>query len=124
MKVLMKRTSAVNDGSVVQIGVNNIVEPRSNGVVLGVANGCRSIDVQDSVDDPIETLLVCQVSLHCDAQATLSGSAPASGGAIYATVDGKVSTIVSGESVGVLCPKALSETTDYVDGDLVNVVLR
>ncbi len=124
MKVLMKRTSAVNDGSVVQIGVNNIVEPRSNGVALGVAIGCRSIDVQDSVDDPVETLLVCQVAIHGDAQATLSGSASASGGAIYATVDGKISTTVNGESLGSLAPKALSETADYVDGDLVNVVLK
>ena len=119
----MKRTSAVTNGAVVQLGASNVVEPRSTGDVLGVALGCRTITVQDGPDDPVETLLLCEVSMHCDAQATLSGSASASGGAIYATADGKVTTTASGSVIGKLCPKALSETTDYADGDLVNVVL-
>lgn len=119
----MKRTSAVSDGAVVQLGSSNIVEPRSNGDVLGVASACREITVQNSPNDPVETMLVCQVSIHCDAQATLSGVASAAGGVIYPTADGKVSTIVNGEPIGVLCPRALSETTDYADGSLVNVVL-
>ena len=123
MRILMKRTSAVTDGAVVQRGSSNIVEPRSSGDVLGVASACREITVQNSPDDPVETMLVCTVSIHCDAQATLSGVASAAGGVIYATADGKVTTIVSGSSIGMLCPKALSETTDYADGDLVNVVL-
>lgn len=123
MKVLMKRTSAVTDGAVVELGASNIVQPRSTGAVLGVASACREVTVQDSPDDPIETLHVCQVAIHGDAQATLSGSASSAGGAIYATTDGKVTTTASGASIGLLCPKALSETTDYVDGDLVNVVL-
>jgi len=124
MKVLLKRTAQVVDGLVVQIGANNIVEPRSNGVVLGVASGCRSIDVQDSVDDPVETLLVCQVAMHGDCQVTLSGGASSAGCEIYATTDGKITASTVGEAVGVLVPKALSETADYVDGDLVNVVLK
>ena len=119
----MKRTSAVNDGAVVQLGASNVVEPRVAGAVLGVALGCRVVEVQNNPDDPVETLLLCEVAMHCDAQATISGSAPASGGAIYATEDGRVSATVSGASIGILCPKALSETTDYIDGDLVNVVL-
>lgn len=123
MKVLMKRTSAVTDGAVVELGASNVVQPRSTGDVLGVASACREITVQDAPDDPVETLLVCQVAIHCDAQATLSGSASSAGGAIYATADGKVTTTATGSAIGMLCPKALSETTDYVDGDLVNVVL-
>ncbi len=120
----MKRTSAVTDGAVVQLGVSNVVEPRSTGDVLGLASVCREITVQDGPDDPVETLLLCEVSMHCDAMATLSGSASASGGVIYPTADGKVSTAINGEPIGMLCPKALSETTDYGDGDLVNVVLK
>ena len=119
----MKRASAVSNGAVVQLGSSNIVEVRSTGDILGVASACREITVQDSPDDPVETLLVCQVTIHSDAQATLSGSASSAGGAIYATADGKVTTTATGSAIGMLCPKALSETTDYTDGDLVNVVL-
>ena len=124
MKVLMKRVSAVFDGAVVQLGASNIVEPRSTEVVLGVASGCREITIQNNPDDPIETLLVCQVTIYSDAQAMLSGSASSAGGAIYATADGRVTTTVSGSTIGTLCPKALSDTINYSDGDLVNVVLK
>lgn len=122
MKVLMKRTSAVADGAVVELGSSNIVQPRSTGAVLGVASACREITVQDTPNDPVEILLLCEVTIHGDTQAMLSGTAPSGGGALYATNDGKVTTTATGSIIGVLCPKALSETTDYVDG-LVDVVL-
>jgi hypothetical protein len=124
MKVLLKRTAQVMNGSVVQIGASNIVEPRTTGGVLGVASACREITIQNTPDDPVEALLVCQVAMHGDCQATLSGGASSAGCEIYATADGKITASTVGETVGVLVPKALSETADYVDGDLVNVVLK
>jgi hypothetical protein len=75
MKVLLKRTAQVMNGSVVQIGASNIVEPRTTGGVLGVASACREITIQNTPDDPVETLLVCQVAMHGDCQVTLSGGA-------------------------------------------------
>ena len=119
----MKRTDTVVDGVVVQLGANNIIEPRSTGVVLGVALGCRTVDVQNGPDDPTETLLLCEVAIGSDVQALLSGTAPAGGGLLYPTAVGTLTATPMGEPVGSLCPKALSETTPYKDGDVVNVVL-
>lgn len=124
MKVLLKRTAQVVNGSVVQIGANNIVELRVGGDVLGIASACREITIQNTPEDPVETMLVCQVAMHGDCQASLSGEASSAGCPIYATADGKITASALGASVGVLVPKALSETADYVDGDIVNVVLK
>ena len=123
MRILLKRTSAVINGELVQMGSNNIVEPRTTGTPLGVASHCRSVQIQNSPDDPVETYDVCDVTIDGDCQALLSGSASSAGGALYATSAGRLSVTVSGDVVARLAPRAMSDTTDYADGDLVNIVM-
>lgn len=123
MKVVLKRTSAVQDGELVQMGANNVVESRTTGAPLGIALNCRTIQVQNSPDDPIETYDVCDVAIDGDCRALLSGSASSAGGALYATSSGRLSATVSGDVVARLAPRAMSDTTDYAEGEMVNVII-
>jgi len=121
MKILLKRNASVNDGALVELDASNIVQRHTTGEALGVASACRAITVQEG-DEDVE-LLVCDVTIDGDALAVLSGTAPASGGLVYPSGDGRVSATVNGESVGRLAPRALSALEGYVDGELVNVSL-
>ena len=121
MKILLKRNASVNNGALVELDASNVVTSHTTGDVLGVASSCRAVTVQEG-DADVE-LLVCDVTTDGDALAILSGTAPASGGLVYPSGDGRVSTTVNGESVGRLAPRALSSLEGYVDGELVNVSL-
>ena len=121
MKILLKRNMAVSDGALVEPDASNVVQTHTTGEALGVASSCRAITIRENGED-VE-LLVCDVTIDGDVLAILSGTAPASGGLVYPSGDGKVSTTVNGESVGRLAPRALSALDGYTDGELVNVSL-
>ena len=122
MKVTLHRTNAVSDGALVQISNTNVAEPFSGGVLGGVATNCRTVEMQDTPESPVETVVVCEVVIDGACQATLSGSAPAEGGYLYA--DGaRVSLTVSGERIGRLLPRGWSDLTPYSDGELVTCLI-
>ena len=118
MKVTLHRTSEVTNGSLVQINNSNVAEPLAGGALSGVATNCRTVEIQETPESPVETVAVCEVVLEGACQALLSGSAPAEGGYIYA--DGaRVSLTASGQRIGRLIPRGWSSVTPYVDGELV-----
>lgn len=123
MKVLLQRTDNVIDGALVELGANNVVTLRSTSAPLGVASNCRAVSVQDSPSSEPVTHLVCDVTIDGDSLALISGSAPASGGKLYATNNGRLSVTVSGDSVALLAPRPYPSASDYADGELVSVVI-
>lgn len=122
IKVTLKRDAGVTDGSLIQVSSANIAEPLSGGELVGIAEGCRSIQVQESPESPVETINVCEVVIDGSCQALLSGSAPAIGGVIYAS-GSRVSITASGSPIGRLLPRGWSDTSGYNDGDLVTVLI-
>ena len=123
MKVLLQRTDNVTDGALVELSANNIVTLRSTSAPLGVASNCRSVSIQDSPSSEPVTHLVCDVTIDGDCLALLSGNAPALGGKLYATSNGRLSATVSGDSVALLAPRAYPSISDYTDNELVSVVI-
>ena len=122
MKVTLKRIATLTDGALVQLNTSNIAEPLNSGDLLGVAVNCRSIDIQQTPEAPLETINICEVVVDGACQATLSGPAPATGGLIYA--DGaRVSTTPNGEVIGRLIPRGWSETDAFVDGESVTIFI-
>lgn len=123
MKILLQRTQAVQDGSLVELGSNNIVSLRGQLTPLGVAGNCRSVDMQDSTTSEVTTQYICDVTVSGDCLAILSGNAPAAGCPLYPTENGHLSAVAAGDPVAKLTPRAYPSTSDYIDGDLVSVVL-
>lgn len=122
IKVTLKRDAAVNDGALVQVNASNIAEPLSGGELVGVAENCRAIQIQETEGSPVETINVCEVVIDGSCQALLSGSAPATGGVIYAS-GSRVSITASGSPIGRLLPRGWSDTSGYNDGDLVTIFI-
>jgi len=122
MKVTLKRVAGLSNGQLVQLNASNVAEPLSSGNLLGVAENCRTVDVQETPESPIETLDVCEVVIDGACQAILSGSAPAVGGHIYASGD-RVTITASGEKIGRLIPRGWSDTTAFTDGESVTIFI-
>ena len=122
MKVTLKRVAGLSNGQLVQLNASNVAEPLSSGNLLGVAENCRTVDVQEKPESPIETLDVCEVVIDGACQAILSGSAPAVGGLIYAS-GSSVTITASGEKIGRLIPRGWSDKTAVRDGESVNIFI-
>ena len=124
MKILLQCDDSVKNGALVELGSDNIVKLRTTSSPLGVASNCRSVNVQDSPNSDSVTYLVCDVTINGGCLALLSGSAPAMGGKLYATNDGHLSATISGDYVAILAPRSFPRVHDYVDGELVSVVIQ
>jgi hypothetical protein len=122
MKVTLKRVTTVTNGQLVQLNSSNIAEPLNTGSILGVAENCRQIQVQEKHDSPVETFNICEVVIDGACQAILSGTAPATGGFIYAA-GSNVSITASGEKIGRLIPRGWSESSSFSDGETVTVFI-
>lgn len=123
MKILLQRQQSVFDGCLVELNANNIVGPRSSGSALGIASNCRTVEVEDSSSE-ISTHYICDVTISGDCIAKLSGGAAAEGCNLYATSTGLLTASVSGDVVAMLAPRAYPSLNDYVDSELVSVVIR
>lgn len=122
MKVTLKRVADLSDGQLVQLNELNIAEPLSSGTILGVAENCRTISGQETPESPVETFDVCEVVIDGACQAILSGSAPATGGLIYAS-GASVTITASNEKIGRLLPRGWSDTAAFMDGELVTIFI-
>jgi len=123
MKITQKRLSSVTDGMLVKFNSSNLLEPYDGtGTAQGIASNCRVVAVQPDPDQPPTDVLVCELVIDGACQALLSGSAPSTGGLIYA--DGsRISVTASGSPIGRLLPRGWSEATGYGDGDLVTIYI-
>ena len=122
MKVTLKRVASLANGQLVQLNASNVAEPLSSGSLLGVAENCRSITQQETPESPVETFDVCEVVIDGACQAILLGSAPATGGLIYASGT-SVTLTASGEKIGRLLPRGWSDTAEFTDGESVTVFI-
>ena len=119
----MIRSSDLQNGQLVQLNTSNIVEALTSGDLLGVAENCRTINQQDTPESPIQTLEICEVVIDGPCQATLSGSAPAAGGMIYASGD-KISITPNGDRIGRIIPRGWSDLTAFADGESVTILIN
>lgn len=122
MKVTLKRNASLTNGQLVETNSLNIANTLSSGELLGISENCRTVNIQETPESPIETVDVCEVVIDGACQAILSGSAPAIGGLIYRSGH-RVSTTVNGSPIGRLIPRGWSDTTNFTDGETVTVFI-
>lgn len=120
MKINIKRTESVTNYMLVEFSENGVVSPFSSGTVAGVVSDCRELTMIDENGAEI-THHICTLTTHGPAIARLSGTAPQNGGDAYINGSSVASTGVT--VIGHIVPKPFPESGDFVDGDLVNIVL-
>jgi hypothetical protein len=120
MKLQIKRTSTVENYMLVQFAENGLVEPYSTGTFAGIASECRSLTIIENEQEIIYE--ICTLTTHGDTRAKLSGTAPQNGGDAF--INGSSISSVGSVKIGEIQPKPFPENGDYVDGDLVNVVIH
>lgn len=119
MKIIIKRTSEVTNYTLVEFSSAGVVQPYSSGVFAGVVEGCRQITV---LENDIEvTHYICTLITHGSCIARLAGTAPQNGSEAF--INGSSVASTGANKIGLIVPRPFPEEGDYVDGDLVNVVL-
>ena len=119
MKITIKRLNTVTNNMLVEFSSAGTVQPYSTGTFAGVVEDCRQITV---LEDDVEVVYdICTLVTHGACRALLSGAAPQNGSDAFANGSSVSST--GSNSIGLIVPKPFPNTGDYVDGDLVNIVL-
>jgi len=119
MKVNIKRTNTVLNNMLVEFSEAGKVQPFSTGTFAGVAENCRQITI---LENEIEvTYDICTLVTHGSCKALLSGTAPQNGSDAF--INGSSVSSTGSTQIGIIVPRPFPESGDYVDGDLVNVVL-
>ena len=119
MKIKIQRTSNVSNHTLVEFSEAGKVQPYSSGTFAGVAEDCQQITV---LENEVEvTYDICTLVTHGSCIAQLSGTAAQNGGDAFASGSSVSST--GSVNIGFIVAKPFPESGDYVDGDLVNVVL-
>lgn len=119
MKITIKRTNTVTNNMLVEFSEAGKVQPYSSGTFAGVAEDCRQITV---TEDEVEvTYDICTLVTHGSCIAQLSGTAAQNGGDAFASGSSVAST--GSVNIGLIVAKPFPESGDYVDGDLVNLVI-
>jgi len=119
MRINIKRAAGVTDNMLVQFAGAGLVEPYAGGTFAGIATDCREITV---LENEVEvTYQICTLTTHGSAIASLSGTAPQNGGAAYISGSSVASTGTN--QIGLIVPRPFPDNGDYIDGELVNVVL-
>ena len=95
------------------------VQPYSMGTFAGIVSDCRQITVEE---DEVEVIYdICTLVTRGSCIAQLSGTAAQNGGDAFANGSSVSST--GSVNIGFIVAKPFPDDGDYVDGDLVNVVL-
>lgn len=119
MKITIKRTNTVTNNMLVEFSEAGKVQPYSSGTFAGVVENCRQITV---LENEVEvTYDICTLVTFGSCIAQLSGTAAQNGGDAFASGSSVAST--GSVNIGLIVAKPFPESGDYVDGDLVNVVL-
>lgn len=119
MKINIKRTDTVTNNMLVEFSEAGKVQPYSTGTFAGVAENCRQITI---IENEVEvTYDICTIVTHGACKAKLSGTAPQNGGEAF--INGSSVSSTGSNKIGLIVPRPFPETGDYVNNDLVNVVL-
>lgn len=119
MKINIKRTDTVTNHTLVEFAEAGKVQPLSSGTFAGVAENCRQLTV---LEDGVEVIYdICTLITHGSCIAQLSGTAPQNGSDAF--INGSSVSSTGSTQIGIIVARAFPESEDYVDGDLVNVVL-
>lgn len=119
MKIIIKRTSEVTNHTLVEFSSAGIVRPFSAGTFAGVAEDCRQITI---LENEVETVYdICTLVTHGACIARLSGTAPQNGSEAF--INGSSVASTGANKIGLIAPRPFPDEGDYVNGDLVNLVL-
>ena len=103
----------------VEFSESGKVQPLSSGTFAGVAEECRQITI---LENEVEvTYDICTLVTHGSCKARLSGTAPQNGSDAFANGSSVSSTGTT--KIGLIVPKPFPDTGDYVDNDLINLVI-
>ena len=119
MKINIKRQSSVANYDCVQWSSAGLVERYTSGDFAGIVTDCRDITID--VDGTDTTYEICTLITAGQAQARVSGTAPQNGSTAYLSGERVASS--GSSSIGLIVARPFPESGDYVDGDLVNVVI-
>lgn len=120
MKINIKRTSTVSNHQLVQWAESGKVEPYSSGTFAGIVEDCRQITVLEN--DVEVTYDIATLVTQGAAIASLSGTAPQNGSDAF--VNGSSVSSTGTTKIGLIVARPWPDSGDYVDGDLVNVVIK
>lgn len=119
MKVTIKRLNTVTNNMLVEFSAAGTVQPYTSGTFAGVAEDCRQITI---LENEVETVYdICTLVTHGACIARLSGTAPQNGSEAF--INGSSVASTGSNKIGLIVPRPFPDSGDYVDGDLVNVVI-
>jgi len=119
MKIIIKRTENVNDHMLVEFLEPGKVQPFSSGTFAGVVEECRQITV---LENEVEVIYdICTLVTHGACIARLSGTAPQNGSEAY--INGSAVSSTGTTKIGLIVARPFPDVGDYVDQDLVNLVI-
>ena len=119
MKINIKRASSVNDYDCVQWSSAGLVERYTSGTFAGIVTDCRDITID--VDGTDTTYEICTLITAGQAQARVSSTAPQNGSTAYLSGERVASS--GSSSIGLIVARSFPDSGDYVDNDIVNVVI-
>jgi hypothetical protein len=119
MKINIKRENTVTNNMLVEFSAAGIVQPYASGTFAGVVEDCRQITMLEEEEEV--TYNICTLVVQGACKAYLSGTALQNGGDAFA--NGSSVSNTGTEKIGLIVPKPFPENGDYIDGELVNIVL-
>ena len=125
MKTIQRCDDTVTEGALVQWANDNTLTLLSDGDLAGVASA--PFDVQMTIggveSTAVETVRVVELTVHGDTSAKLLGTMSRQGGWLYREGHHLTAT-PSGAPLARAIPADLGVEEDFVDGEMVRVVLR
>jgi hypothetical protein len=121
MKTIQKCDQSVFQGALVQWS-GDVLSLLTDGPCAGVAGLPFEASLAQSIDDPGQTILVTELTIHGEAKAKLSGSMSKQGGNLY-RAESTLSATENGQVLAKAIPADLNSQHDFSDGDLIDVIL-
>ena len=122
MKITIQRTEQVTNNMLVEFSSAGTVQPYSTGDFAGVAEECREITMTEQLDSENSSAYkICTLVIKDSCIARLSGTASQNGSDAF--VNGSSVYSTGSNKIGLIVPKPFPNPGDYVDWDLVNIVL-
>lgn len=124
MKTIQRCDDTVTEGALVQWASDTTLTLWSDGDLAGVANALADVSLSSGGIDGEqgEVVRVAELTLHGDTVAKLVGTLSRRGGALYRSGH-LLSATPNGAPIARAIPADLGVEADFVDGELVRVVL-
>lgn len=121
MKTIQKCDQSVYQGALVQWNGDTLTL-LTDGPCVGLAGSPFEASLAQSIDDPGQTTLVTELTIHGEAKAKLSGGMSKQGGSLYQQ-GSTLSATENGQVLAKAIPADLNAQGDFNDGDLIDVIL-